>query len=300
MEILFWIWLLTWMFKTAAQDVIYAVRGEPNPRYELKKAKALREGRPAPVAARYGTREWFADLYSDALAAHTERRRAKTALASSEPQTRARPETVDDMVDVAGVRPQPDNPATEPDWLTPDRDEPAGQPVVHDDQHPYCVTPCGPNCLHHGWQCLRCSGTESGFASQAEAEQSYLQHTCPTDNTDDGQPLATVIPMFPNPKEINMSNAEITGLPTAIAFAQGMANAHRAASSAGGEEYVAALRKFEVGEGTISSVGTAREMSSQAAAAWDRVAAEMGRQTTVKEAYDAVPDAGNKAFVTGE
>ncbi|MEV1315404.1 hypothetical protein AB0J14_04885 [Micromonospora arborensis] len=34
----------------------------------------------------------------------------------------------------------------EPEWLTPDPDEVPWSSVVRDDQHPYCVTPCGPNC----------------------------------------------------------------------------------------------------------------------------------------------------------
>lgn len=369
MEILFWIWVLTWMFKTAAQDVTYAVKGQPNPRYELKMQKARAAGQPVTGPARYGTRDWFADLYSDALVAHTEKRRAKSVKGLP----------VDDMLDVADVRSADSKPpasptpsATEPEWLTPDRDEQEDQPVsvVHDDQHPYCVEPCGPTCTAgrgtYGWRCGQCGTDRSGFASEDEARADSAAHPCrpatPADarprcnrpgcydgriigtrqwpgdpsssdtadqNCDrcgwlsshttgkswdqlteefhnrngepvDTPPLATVIPLFPNPKETDMANAEITGLPTATAFADGMVNAHRAASSAGGEEYVAALRKFDVGEGVISSVATAREASMQAAAAWERVATDLRKQQTVKEAYDAVPDAGNKAFVTGE
>lgn len=256
-DVLLWIWLLTWMVKTAATDVLYAAKGKPNPRYELKKQKALAAGKPAAGPARYGTRDWLADLYSDALAAHTEKRRAKPAGGTDKP---------------VKVTPEEERP------------EPVSTSVVHRDDQTYVPhLPGDPKCPH-------------GPEKPADPPPAADAAAPPTTN----QPLATVIPMFPIMKESTMSNAEVTGLPTAIAFAKGMANAHRAAATAGGEQYVAALRGFDVGDGAISTVEHAREMSQQAAAAWERAAAEMQKQTTVGEAYRAVPDAGNKRFVTGE
>lgn len=140
-----------------------------------------------------------------------------------------------------------------------------------------------------------------GQSDDTRLDQPAVDSTTAEGGTAGEQPrLATVIPMFPIMKEPVMANAEITGLPTAIAFARGMASAHQAASTAGGEQYVAALRNFEVGDATIATVATARELSAQAAAAWESAAGELAKQSTVTEAYQAVPDAGNKRFVTGE
>ncbi|MFG1847753.1 hypothetical protein [Micromonospora carbonacea] len=306
MEILFWICVLTWFFQRAATDVLYAAAGKPNPRYELKKQKAIAAGQPPAAQPRYGTRDWFGDLWSDALAANTEKRRAG--------KTKAKP--VDDMLDVAKVRPEPGKPsAAEKPEPAARADDAEGISVVHDDQHPYCTESCGPNCGQYGWSCNRCGARQDGFVTLADARAASWHECRPAEQKTDpapaaaekpatptGEPskLATVIPMFPIMKEPTMSNAEITGLPTAIIFAQGMANAHKAAAAAGGEQYVAALRGFDVGDGAIATVTHAREMSAQAAAAWDAAAAEMQKQNTVKEAYQAVPDAGNKRFVTGE
>ncbi len=147
----------------------------------------------------------------------------------------------------------------------------------------------------HGW-----TGAEIKNAVGHVKRRAENHPTNPSSPSGEQPTLATVIPMFPIMKESTMANAEVTGLPTAIAFAQGMANAHRAASTAGGEQYVASLRSFEVGDGPIATVASARELSAQAAAAWERAAAEIAKGNVVKEAYEAVPDAGNKRFVTGE
>ncbi|MDW3849639.1 hypothetical protein NMK34_23785 [Micromonospora sp. BRA006-A] len=317
MDPIFWVLVFAWMLQRGVTDGLYAYRGKPNPRYELKKARAQAAGQPTPAQPRYMTGDWFKDLYSDALVANTDKRRAKV---------KAKAQPVDDMVDVAGVRPtESAREEREPEWLTPDPDELDGsEPVVHDD-----TSTSRANAGKWSWSCRRpgCPGKGFDYDTEDQARAGAAAHRCkdtdsrpaegvqilggnkpaPTANpvpepTPAGeQPkLATVIPMFPILKEPTMSNAEITGLPTAIAFAQGMASAHRAASTAGGEQYVAALRSFEVGDGTIATVATARELSAQAAAAWERAAAEIGKQNTVKEAYQAVPDAGNKRFVTGE
>lgn len=73
------LWLITWMFKNAAMDVMYAGSGKPNPRYELKKARAKAAGQAEPVQPRYGGRDWFADLLADGLQAQTDWRRKKAA-----------------------------------------------------------------------------------------------------------------------------------------------------------------------------------------------------------------------------
>lgn len=70
-------------------------------------------------------------------------------------------------------------PATDPVVPDPDADEPTS--VVHNDQHTYCVEPCGPSCVRHVWRCDLCGGTEKGFTTRAEAESHFRQHNCDTD-----------------------------------------------------------------------------------------------------------------------
>ncbi|MFI5833234.1 hypothetical protein ACIA5A_06105 [Micromonospora sp. NPDC051300] len=306
MDPIFWVLVFALMLQRGVTDGLYAYRGKPNPRYELKKARAQAAGQPVPAQPRYMTGDWFKDLYSDSLAANTDRRRAKA---------KAKAQPVDDMLDVvAEPKPAPTPSDGKPTPAARPSDAAgrvaAGVSEARAKQRPVGVTTCD-----------RCGREQHIDAMTPVTNGSQVQMWCnrhdipaaptptpdtkPTASPDPtptgGQPkLATVIPMFPILKETAMPNAEITGLPTAIAFAQGMANAHRAASTAGGEQYVAALRSFEVGDGTIATVASARELSAQAAAAWERAADEIGKQNTVKEAYQAVPDAGNKRFVTGE
>jgi hypothetical protein len=107
MEILFWIVLIAWMANRVVIDGLYALQGKPIPRYELAKAKALAASKPAPVPARYGTRQWWDDLYSDALQANTRWRRNRQA----RPKVIDAP--IDDMVDV--VREPAARPARKPE-----------------------------------------------------------------------------------------------------------------------------------------------------------------------------------------
>ncbi|MFI7074899.1 hypothetical protein [Micromonospora sediminicola] len=71
-----------------------------------------------------------------------------------------------------------------------DRGEPAPG-VVHTDQHPYCLTPCGPTCTaprprpRFGWRCGRCGERSEGFASFEAAEEASLGHRCATNPATD-------------------------------------------------------------------------------------------------------------------
>ncbi|MER5703463.1 hypothetical protein ABT023_16180 [Micromonospora sp. NPDC002296] len=296
MEILFWIWVLTWMFKTAATDVLHAAKGTPNPRYELKKQKAIAAGKPVTGQARYGTREWAADLYSDALVAHTERRRAKAAA----------PKPVDDMVDVA----------REP-RLSPSS-------VVHDGTSTSRAT-----AGKWAWSCRRlgCPGKGFDYDSEAAAKAGAAAHRCsdtdampgegvqivgpgqagnqstpepapaPTPEPTGEQPkLATVIPMFPTAKEIVMPNVngEVTGLDPAISYTTALAQFAGEHGAAGNEGYIGFLTKSKVKGQGLQSAHDMQEAFANAQAAAKRHAEELGKQKTVQEAYDQNPDAGDK------
>ncbi|KXK59803.1 hypothetical protein AWW66_22275 [Micromonospora rosaria] len=79
--------------------------------------------------------------------------------------------------------------------VTAPASQPAQQPgpvssVVHTDQHPYCVTPCSPQCTAPAprplyiWRCSLCGSARGGHATEAEARTDAAQHVCPTPNGD--------------------------------------------------------------------------------------------------------------------
>ncbi|SBT69295.1 hypothetical protein GA0070622_6419 [Micromonospora sediminicola] len=69
--------------------------------------------------------------------------------------------------------------------------------VVHTDQHPYCLTPCGPTCTaprlrpRFGWRCGRCGERSEGFASFEAAEEASVGHRCATDSASDADTTST-------------------------------------------------------------------------------------------------------------
>lgn len=293
MVILFWILVITWMLNRAVVDGLYAWRGKPNPRYELRKAQlqataaANGGGQPAVVAQpRYGTRDWWGDLYSDALAANTRWRRGRATAKTGGGR-------VDELVDA--VREEPRRPVR-------DRD---ARSVVHTDEHPYCVTSCGPTCPAgrgtFGWRCGQCGTDRAGFASEDAARADSAAHPCrPADSgaEEADRPTAPVIPLFPNLQEVAMSNGtDVNGLAASIAFAEAAAKAHESFAAAGSEGYTGALAQYEVGDGAIASAREAQEASQIAAAKWAAHLADLTKQTVVKEAYQSVPDAGNKSYL---
>ncbi|WP_435233388.1 hypothetical protein [Micromonospora aurantiaca (nom. illeg.)] len=386
--VLLWCFVIAYFAKRGAEDLVHAVKGTPNPRYELKRERARAAGQVASAQPRYGTREWFADLYSDALVAHTEKRR-RAAAAKAQP--------VDDMVDVVR-EPQPARNPTdpnntrtcatckgevvldgrpcprclaeqqrrnaeweaehgrwdarrkpgEPEWLTPGFDEVAflaegarkcprcgvGLLAEMSDgsaRCPHCdpfdvarEAPeflratekqkeesmpdptaeevlgglMGPGGLFTGLNapmCHRCGGVQKLVDGQVVC-------SC-TPAADDHTPTARIY-QFPNinqlTKEIDMSNPEATGLPTAIAFAEAAAQAHASFSTAGSEGYAGALERMGFGEGITALVADAREKSTMAADSWKAVADAMGQFQTGREFYANNPDAPEKVALVNE
>lgn len=279
LDVLFWILVLTWLVKTAAADVLYAVSGKPNPRYELKKQKARAAGQPVKGQPRYGTRDWAADLWSDALAAHTHRRRTKAV--------KAKP--VDDMLDVAKVRPGPKK--GEPEWLTPDPGEgdllAKGLPLC-----PRCNLGLLAPLSNGESRCPVCEPEHMPASTEPAA-------TTPTGE----QPtLATVINLFRTEKEITMPNVnatEVTGLDPAINYARALIIFAGEHGAAGNEGYIGFLAQSKVTGDGLRTAHEMQEAFSLAQSAADRHARELAKQKAVQEAYDLVPDAGDKAFQQG-
>ncbi|OJF14477.1 hypothetical protein [Couchioplanes caeruleus] len=153
-------WLIIWVLKNAAMDVSHAVKGTPNPRYELKKAKAKAAGQAVPAQPRYGSRDWFNDLLSDGLQAQTDWRRRK-----ADEKRKAR--------ELAEAEQQEqDEPVAERDDQEPG--EQAGD-VVHDGK-----LPAHAYAGKWSWSCRnpKCPGKGFDFDTEQEAARAAGQHRC--------------------------------------------------------------------------------------------------------------------------
>jgi hypothetical protein len=94
-------------------------------------------------------------------------------------------------------------------------------------------------------------------------------------------------------------SGEVTGIPSAIRYAQQMAEAH--ASHGGNEGYLTSLANMEVGAGDIAKVQAAMEASANAGAMWQAAADSIDKNNrAVAEAYSTSPDAANKQANTNE
>ncbi|MGW1057642.1 hypothetical protein [Micromonospora rubida] len=123
----------------------------------------------------------------------------------------------------------------------------------------------------------------------------------PADTTASDETPDNVIPLFPNAKELDMTNgSDTTGLMTAIAYADAAAQALTSFTTSGSEGYTAALARFKVGDGCVGLAVQAQEAAGNAAAMWTAHAESLRGQLTLRDAYAANPDAGDKDFVTGE
>jgi hypothetical protein len=92
---------------------------------------------------------------------------------------------------------------------------------------------------------------------------------------------------------------EIRGLVSAHAYAQAMHHtlAEQALSI---DAFLAALHRADVPVAGTAAAQRARTLTSAAAAAWATAATALARQTCVRDAYTAAPDAGAKTWVTAQ
>ncbi len=118
--------------------------------------------------------------------------------------------------------------------------------------------------------------------SAAAAPASPVRNTSPTE----GDTMTTA------------QSGEVTGLASAINYADAVAAAHAAHSQGGGEQYRASLGEAGVGPETIRSAATAQEASEIAAGAWKAHADKLREQEAAKEATTA--ETGTKDFLLAE
>ena len=320
------LWLIVWLLKNAAMDVSYAVKGGANPRYEVKKAKARAAGQNPPAQPRYGTRDWFNDLLADGLQAQTEHRRRK-ADAKRRARELAEAEPAEEPAGGPGGRP-----AGEP-VPKPDPQGPAA-PVDGDVMDMKTSTACTRQDCRRGviqqyrqWpgransspyadqRCHRCgwlsehggpppadpgtqtSGPGAGGAPDPEQQRPPRPTPPPVDGPD-----AKVIPFRnPNPQEEPVStdvNSEVIGLDQSIAYARSLAAFAGEHETAGNEGYIGHLNQRKVVGQALQSAYDMQAAFESARVAAEVHATELERQRSVQEAYDANPDAGDKAYQT--
>lgn len=109
---------------------------------------------------------------------------------------------------------------------------------------------------------------------------------------------ATTSEGVPMTQPATQQSGEVTGLMSAIAYAEAVAAAHEAHSTGGGEHYRASLSAAEVGEQTIQTAAAAQEASEIAGGAWRAHAAKLREQLAAKEAVTS--ETGSKEFLLSE
>jgi hypothetical protein len=92
---------------------------------------------------------------------------------------------------------------------------------------------------------------------------------------------------------------EVVGLDQSIAYAEGLATEAGEHGTDGGETYLAHLAERRVVGAGITTAADMQQAFTTAAAAAAAHAAELTKQKSVQEAYDAAPDAGDKDFQLG-
>lgn len=318
-------------FKIAKVDREYAKRGQTPPGYQLaqqlldrKKAAgtAPANATPKPYGARgYAKQRWQA-LWEDLGNKHKEQRanhKAAVVAAVAAGVAPPRKPTLEQRL-ATGWR-WTLSPVGEPKKATP---PPAGVPPVAGgsaepktladvmgggDQPSPATTPTEghrtacPDCgqtlkqTEGGWEHPSSAGCPRKPASPDGAKPTQAGEPEP-DATD--KPNTELVTNHEGEPTMAQPSGEVTGLPSAIAYANAVADTH--ASHGSGEGFIASLTSFEVGPDDISKVQAAQESSRNAEQMWREAAqALQTSNNAVKEAYaTSGGNAGNKQFNTQE
>jgi hypothetical protein len=298
--------MIVWLLKNAAMDVSCAIKGTPNPRYEMKKQKARAAGQSLPAQPRYGTKDYVMDFVADALAAKTEARRAQAA------KKRAAEQPIDQLVEATREKPNAGpssngNPAgargiTEPPPAKPTTPRPTVPAPVPPSRPAAPIPAPASDPVKPAPQ-----PTPARVASQAAPPKptagSRIPPAQPVAAPAESTPAPTmpdnVIPLFrtPNKEKIMPTvNGEVTGLDPAISYAKALAHFAGEHGQAGNEGYIGFLANSKVSGDGLQSAHDMQEAFANAQAVAERHAAELSKQKTVQEAYNTNPDAGDKAF----
>lgn len=298
MEILLLSLAIGLFVRNIATDAAWTVRGQdpPSQRRRQARAKALsqhyRAHAPGLVTGRREGRKFVANAWHDAWESASEirerrhskkreKRRAKWAERDAQ-VTKPAGKELDEWVATAPTQP-------EPKTGTPKEQDTAGAGNVR---------------VVDGEPARRSTDEQE----RPEPAPSPDRKEQPTSDDMSGPAagdagVATVTPLHPDSdtggSTVTTATGETIGLTPAITYTQEMAESCRQ-GVASTEQSVAHMQAGEVGQGTIGYLQQAMELMSQAAAAYESAQTELEQQHTVKDAYDANPDAGSKQFLTTE
>lgn len=286
MEIILVISAIVWLAQNAMVEVKHAGHGTTSPRWQAKLAK-MAPGYTAP----FGWRDIAADLWADHREIKREARLAAARRGDNDPMServeRLR-EAFRPKVERTPLKPEPGaglrpwareilNPA-------PDVQGSAPKPEPVPGACPNCGNPVDPGDVHPGGWCGPC-------------RRAFPARPVPVPDSD--RAPAPVIPMFKREQVADMTapSAEITGLDPSIHYAEQVAKAHEAHSTAGAETYVNGLADRGVGPQVIALVRRAQTKSGEAAELWLAVAAALAATNKpVQQAYVENQEAGDKRF----
>lgn len=319
----------------AAVDGIYAVQGKTPPRLQAKLQAASKRSNGSP---RYGAGDYFRDLWHDAMEDAREARVAKRAEAKRAKQEKARQVDAAAAGDAQADEPGPSTVApTPPIPQFPQFGAGGQQGTEQDDdealQVPEWLPPVTARIYRDHLARLDPAGLDAwrdwmrGMSAEDRrdywrriaadlsanvADEITEQFPLPTrDGSGAGQPdgLADVRPIRPTNQEDTVSAPtttasagapEATGLTSAIAYAQGMADTF-AGNAASTEQWIASLQgNGGVSGPAVAAAQQAAELQQQAAAAWAACAQALTSHTSVREAYQGSPGAGTREFVTND
>lgn len=303
----------------AVTDVKYASRGETPPRVQLKLAKVVHTP-SLDQPHRYGAKDYFRDLWhdswEDARTSAEERRkkraekRAEAAKAAVEPQP-AEDSGLGDVIEAPDLDTRPAD------------DEEADLPVkkIRDLKEGEYFTPDGVRAFH----AEKITGDMSAGPVTFTAHDGSVHYFNPDDTIEIIEPevyyrgtrppvptstpaaepvrLATVTPITRNMigKEtaMNTQSGETTSLTSALNYTSAWAGECRSGVASIDTSVTSLQERGVKGEG-IRLLNEAQQKMAELAQLFDSAHAEFSKQTVVQEAYSAVPDAGDKAFVTAQ
>jgi hypothetical protein len=331
--------LILYAVKHAVTDCAYAVRGKVPPRVAVRLAE-LRAGDPPAGRGRrrYGMRGYLSDLWADAWAdartSRDRRRAAKhpggdspaSATSGDRAGTPAQPDKAS-PVDLPEAPAVPEPAAADRQADRPDaggvsvgpvlpmliKDPRARAARIRAEQN--AAGEPAPSAPEPVPQAGALGGGEQAQGTQTPAAPDGPSATAPP--APDSE-LASVTPITTGNENNNQEvtavsgtngtsngmtggqvNGETTTLTAAKQYATDMSRATTGAQ-ASIEQTIAHLSASEVEGAAIARFTEAQELAAALTAKLDEAHAELAKQDAVKDAYQSVPEAGNKQFLTQE
>lgn len=276
MEILIIGAALMWLWQNMKVETAHAARGTVSPRWQRKLERMRQAGDPA-IKPTYGSKAWAADLWGDFLEAKTADRRARTELAeirkALDEIDRRREEGFEDP------EPEPVKPRAPRRNLTEEAATAAVNAVVASRiVHDAPLDTVSPPRVATGVHPTPTTPSVSA-ALRAATDAKVIPMFGKTTQQDPSKESAMT-----NPTQ-NVGSSEVTGLNSAIQYAQDMSKAFGDVGS--GETFKNGLAAAGHGPTVLAAAHDAYEKASMASLAFHNLAKVMADlNKSVQEAYD--------------